>query len=89
MTAPHSSERKDLLAKASTVGSCFHATGGEFLNSDELFIAEERKKRNGELKILKTKKEQQKNQKIRESEGKAYIQKLLAGKTNMRILKRV
>ena len=42
MTAPHSHERQDLLANASIIGSHFHATGGEFLNSDDFFIAEER-----------------------------------------------
>ena len=59
VNAPHSRERKNLLDKASTEGRGFHATGGEFTNSDNFFIAEERKQRNGELKILKTKKEQQ------------------------------
>ena len=42
-TDPHSHERQDLLAKASTIGSCFHAAGGEFLKSNDFFIAEERK----------------------------------------------
>ena len=56
VTAPHSHERQDLLAKASITGSRFHATGGEFLNSDDLFIIEESKQHNGELNILKTKK---------------------------------
>ena len=80
VTDPHSRERQDILAKASTAGSRFHATGGEFLNSDDFSIAEEIKQRNGELKVLKNKKEQNKTQKIRESEGKAAIQKLLVDK---------
>ena len=80
VTAPHSRERQDLLAKASTAGSRFHATGGKFLNSDNFFIAEESKQHNGELNILKTKKEQHENLKIRESEGKAATQKLLVDK---------
>ena len=45
--APHSRKRQQLLAKDSTVGIRFHATGGEFLNSDDLFVSEERKQRNG------------------------------------------
>ena len=73
VTDPHSRERQDILAKASTAGSRFHATGGEFLNSDYFFIAEESKQRNRELNILKPKKEQHENQKICESEGKAAI----------------
>ena len=43
VTAPHSRERQNLLAKASTVGSCFHAIGGSFLHSDDFFIVEETK----------------------------------------------
>ena len=43
VTVPHSRERQYLLAKASTSGIHFHTTGGEFLNSDNFFITEERK----------------------------------------------
>ena len=48
VTAPYSLERQYLLSKASTAGSRFLPTGGEFLNSDDFFIAEEIKQRNGE-----------------------------------------
>ena len=41
VTAPQSRERQNLLSKASTAASCFYATGGEILNSDDFFIAEE------------------------------------------------
>ena len=51
---PLSRDRQDLLAKAATAGSRFHATGGEFLNSDDFFIAEERKNRT-EVEALKDK----------------------------------
>ena len=60
VTAPYSLERQYLLSKASTAGSRFLPTGGKFLNSDDFFIAEERTQRNGELDILKNKKEQHK-----------------------------
>ena len=40
VTAPNSRERQDLLAKYSTEGIRFHATGVEFLNSDDFFITE-------------------------------------------------
>ena len=80
VTALHSREIQDLLTKASNAGSRFHATASEFLNLYDFFIAEERKQRNGELKILKTKKEYHKTQKIRESEGKADIQNPLVDK---------
>ena len=80
VTAPPSRERQDLIAKASTADSRFHATGGEFPNSDDFFIAEQSKQHNGELNILNTKKEQHENQKIRESEGRAAIQNILVDK---------
>ena len=89
VTAPHSCERKHLLAKATTEGSRFHATGIKFLNSDDFFIVEDRNQSNGGMKILKTKKEQHKTQKIHEPEGKAAIKKLSIEKINMRILKRM
>ena len=56
VTAPRSRARQDLLAKASTAGSRFYATGGEMLNSDDYFIAEERKQRTIEVNQLEIKK---------------------------------
>ena len=44
VTAPHSHEIQDLLAKASTLDGCLHTTGGQFLNSEKFFVTEERKK---------------------------------------------
>ena len=80
VTDPHEREGQYLLANASTIGNRFHATGDKFLNWDNFFITEERKQHNIELKILKTKKEEHKTQKTRESEGNAAIQKLLVDK---------
>ena len=52
VTAPQSRERQDLLMHATTAGSRFHATGGEFLNSDDFFISQERKKRQSKVNEL-------------------------------------
>ena len=43
LTFLHPREKQDPLAKASIAGSRFHATNGKFLNSDDFFVAEERK----------------------------------------------
>ena len=53
VTAPQSRARQDLLAKASTAGSRFYASGGEMLNSDDFFIAHERKERSEEAQRMK------------------------------------
>ena len=53
VTVPQSRERQDLLINAATAGSRFQETGGEFLNSGDYFIVQERKKRNIAYKIWK------------------------------------
>ena len=78
VTAPHSRERQDLLTKASTAGRRFYATGGEMLNSDDFFIAEERKERTDLIKQLKTKKSDWIGKNEQELEGKAVIEKYRA-----------
>ena len=80
VTVPQSRARQDLLAKAATAGTRFYATGGEMLNSDDYFIAEERKQRSVAVNKLKTKKEQYQEQIIQESEAKAVINKLISTK---------
>ena len=57
VTVPLSRERQDLLMNAATAGSRFYATGGEYLNSDDYFISQERKQRSTKIKELKTKKQ--------------------------------
>ena len=57
----------------------YHVT--VYILTNILITLECSKQRNGELKILKTKKEQHETQKIRESEGKTAIQKLLVEKS--------
>ena len=76
VTAPKSRARQDLLAKAATAGSRFYATGGEMLNSDDFFIAEERKQRDIEVKKLEIKKEKFEEQLKQESKSKTVINKL-------------
>lgn len=58
ITEPLSRDRQDLLAKAATVGGQFHATGGEFLNSDDFLIVEERKNRTEVVKEMQSKKKE-------------------------------
>ena len=74
VTEPQSRERQDLLAKAATAGSRFHATGGEFLNSDDFFIAQERKTRTLKVKNLKAKKEEVDGKRALEAEAKTIIE---------------
>ena len=76
VTAPQSRQRQDLLAKASTAGSRFYATGGEMLNSDDFFIAEERKARKEEAKRMSDKKEEVLVLNAQESEAKTVMEKL-------------
>jgi hypothetical protein len=57
ITVPHGQERIDAISKASTHGKLFHATGGTHLTSDDIFIATEKKVREGEFSTLKKKKE--------------------------------
>ena len=57
VTVPQSRARQDLLAKAATVCSRFYANGGEMINPDDYFIAEERKQRSIKVNELKIKKE--------------------------------
>ena len=75
VTAPRSRVRQDLLAKATTVGSRFYATGGEMLNSDDFFIAQERKQCRAQVNELETKKEKFDVQNKQKLEAKAVIDK--------------
>ena len=52
----HSEERIEALQKASTAGANFHATGGEVLNSDDVFVAKEKKIRTAKIADLLRKK---------------------------------
>eukprot|EP00984_Skeletonema_dohrnii_P018305 scaffold8528_cov85-Skeletonema_dohrnii-CCMP3373.AAC.1 len=57
ITVPHGQERIDAISTASTHGKLFHATGGTHLTSDDIFIATEKKVREGEISTLTKKKE--------------------------------
>ena len=57
ITVPHGQERIDAISKASTHGKLFHATGGTHLTCDDIFLATEKKVREGEISELTKKKE--------------------------------
>ena len=80
VTVPQSRARQDLLAKAATVCSRFYANGGEMINPDDYFIAEERKQRSIKVNELKIKKEEFEEQNTQESEAKTVINKLISTK---------
>jgi len=57
LTVPQSKERVDAIKDATTAGQMFYATHGQHLNSDELFEARAKGKREKEIKALKVTKE--------------------------------
>ena len=89
ITALKSRERKYLLAKASTAGSRFNATGGEFLDSYDFLISEERKQRNGELNILKSRRNSTKLRRYLNQKLRLLLKSYLLKKIKMPIIKRV
>ena len=80
VTVPHSRERQDLLAKASTAGKRYKATHGEHLNSDDFFIAAERTERLAETQILQKKKKAFDDARVREAKANKVIAELKANK---------
>jgi hypothetical protein len=58
VTVPNTRERQDAIGRASTAGSLFYANAGEVINSNDFFIATERKQRSADIILL----EKQKNQ---------------------------
>jgi len=61
MTEPLSRERQDLIQKSKTAGKLFYATGGQHLNSDDVFMSYEREDRERVIK-------EQRNEKKRRQE---------------------
>ena len=74
VTIAQSRERQDLLMNASSAGKQFHATRGEFLNSDDYFISQERKQRHLKLQDLSNKKKVYIDCINQEIEGKSVIE---------------
>ena len=58
VTVPMSRARQDALEKASTAGQNFYANAGGVINTNDYFIATERKKRNEEIIVLAKRKKE-------------------------------
>ena len=56
VTVPGTRARQDLLARCTTHGARFHATNGDALNSNDVFIMMERKVREKRIEVLEKKK---------------------------------
>ena len=55
VTVPGTRARQDLLAQCATHGARFHATNGDALNFDDVFIMLERKVREKRIEVLEKK----------------------------------
>jgi|EP01082_Thalassiosira_pseudonana_P008128 hypothetical protein len=75
ITVPHGQERIDAIAKASTHGKLFHATGGTHLTCDDIFIATEKKVREGKISELTKKREKVMQMRSVETGAKELLQK--------------
>ena len=56
VTVRHSKERVNALVDAKSIGAVFHATGGEHLTSNDMFLANQIKVNTAEVKTLQKKK---------------------------------
>jgi len=74
VTVPLSREQQDLLMNTVLERSRFYATGGEHLNSDDNFIAQERKERRTKYEILKEKKDKYEDYQVTKTEAQRVIQ---------------
>jgi len=71
---PLSHTCQDLLMDAISVELCYHATGVEYLNSDDYFISQERKQRCIYYDALKDKKEEHEDKRIQHKNAQSVIQ---------------
>lgn len=74
ITEEHSKERYEILAKASTHGKLFSATGGTHLTSDDVFIGAEMSTREKEQKRLSAEKNRRLRQMKVEEKGKMVLE---------------
>ncbi len=75
ITVPHGQERIDAIAKASTHGGLFHATGGAHLTCDDIFMASEKKVREGQIAALTKKKQKSMQLQVVETRAKELLQR--------------
>jgi hypothetical protein len=81
VTEPYSRERQDALMNIAKAGPHFHATGGAALNTDDFFLARERKDRLAAADTLVAKKEAWQAVVVRQEEALAFIAMLEAEKS--------
>ena len=74
VTVPNTRERQDAIGRASTAGSLFYANAGEVINSDDFFIATERKKRSADIILLEKQKNQYDNYVVLSAKVKQLIE---------------
>ena len=73
ITQPHSLERQELLAKASSHGAKFFATGGSHCTTDDFFKAIEIPVWDAQIKAYEDKKEECSRLEKAEEDGKAVL----------------
>eukprot|EP00985_Skeletonema_marinoi_P015988 scaffold8451_cov145-Skeletonema_marinoi.AAC.1 len=75
ITVRHSQERIDIISNQSTHGGLFHHTGGLHLTCDDMFIATEKKLREGGISVLMKKKDMFQKMRSVESQAKELLQR--------------
>ena len=71
---PNTRERQDAIGRASTAGGQFYANAGGVINSDDFFIATERKKRSADIILLEKQKNQYDNYVVLSAKVKQLIE---------------
>ena len=74
VTVPNTHERQDALGRASTAGGQLFANAGGVINSDDFFIATERKKRSADIILLEKQKKEYDNYVVLAAKVKELIE---------------